>query len=394
MTDDDFSYIRANIKGLEVADLTMAETKAVPKYGLQSMTKLRKCWLGPAFETIDVQAFCYDAALEEIDLANAKSIGKWAFYGCTSLRAIDIPESVTTLGPQVFQKCSNLTTVTLHEGLTTLSEYSFYSCGVTELQIPSTVTKIPAQCFMSCPKLRQVTILGGSSIGESAFSSCYLLEQVSMPDGVSSIGDNAFFACHSLESFIAPASLTVIGKRVFQYCKSLSVALLHDNITTIDERAFADCLSLKEITMADRQPRWPTGLQTLGNGAFENCSGLETAYLNSTKITKIPTNAFINCRNLNTVKLPAGLTEVGNYSFMRTGIEEIETPATVTSLGINAFRDCHSLTLFTCRAETAPTFNATFHPFDSSFKTNCTLKCPKDSDYSAYESYFNKRINL
>ena len=106
------------------------------------------------------------------------SIGKWAFYGCSSLTSIAIPDSVTSINNSAFQHCSNLTSVT----------------------IPDSVT----------------------SIGDSAFSYCRGLTSVTIPDSVTSIGDEAFYNCSSLTSINIPDSVTLIGQYAFRDCSSLT----------------------------------------------------------------------------------------------------------------------------------------------------------------------------
>ena len=65
--------------------------------------------------------------------------------------------------------------------------------------------------------------LGNSvtSIGASAFSSCYNLASINIPDGVTSIGANAFQYCHSLASVNIPESVTSIDSYAFYNCYSL-----------------------------------------------------------------------------------------------------------------------------------------------------------------------------
>ncbi len=116
-----------------------------------------------------------------IDGKSVTSIGDEAFYNCTSLTSVTIPDSVTSIGMDAFSYCTSLTSVT----------------------IPDSVTSIGAWAFSECTSLTSVTIPDSvSSIGESAFSECTSLTSVTIPDSVTSIGVNAFKNCTSLKEVI------------------------------------------------------------------------------------------------------------------------------------------------------------------------------------------------
>ena len=48
------------------------------------------------------------------------SIGEWAFYYCSSLTSVTIPNSVTTIGNYAFNECTSLTSVTIPNSVTTI----------------------------------------------------------------------------------------------------------------------------------------------------------------------------------------------------------------------------------------------------------------------------------
>ena len=101
-------------------------------------------------------------------------IGNEAFYDCTSLTSVIIPNSVTSIEDGAFWNCTSLTSVTIPDG----------------------VTEIGARAFCWCTSLTSVTIPDSvTSIGEYAFSGCTSLPSVTIPNSVTSIGDNAFCDC-------------------------------------------------------------------------------------------------------------------------------------------------------------------------------------------------------
>lgn len=129
------------------------------------------------------------------------SIGEYAFYECTGLTSITIPDSVTSIEEGAFNECSGLTSITMPDG----------------------VTSIAAVAFMGCSSLKNVIIPDGvTSIGWDAFSNCSSLTSVTIPDGVTAIDGHAFFHCISLESITIPNDITSIGNCAFSGCSSLT----------------------------------------------------------------------------------------------------------------------------------------------------------------------------
>ena len=122
------------------------------------------------------------------------SIGEYAFYGCTSLAAIEIPSSVTSIGADAFDGCSRLAAVTLHDGLESIGNYAFYGCtSLTAIRIPGTV----------------------KTVGDNSFYGCSALASLELAEGVKELGSLAFQNCSALTQVTLPASLTKVGIDVF-----------------------------------------------------------------------------------------------------------------------------------------------------------------------------------
>ena len=117
--------------------------------------------------------------------------------------------------------------------------------------------------------------LDGTSIGEYAFSECYNLTSVIIPNSVTSIGVRAFYNCKGLTSITIPNSVTSIGERAFYNCKGLTSITIPNSVTSIGDGAFRDCTGLTSVTI-------PNSVTSIGGGAFYNCKGLTSITIEAT----------------------------------------------------------------------------------------------------------------
>ena len=177
------------------------------------------------------------------------SIGDRAFYNCSSLTSVTIPNSVTSIGRSAFYGCSSLTSVTIPNSVTSIGRSAFKGCsGLTSVTIPNSVKSIERFAFNGCSDLTSVTIPSSvTSIGYAAFSYCSSLTSVTIPNSITSIGESAFEGCSKITEIVFPSSVKTIGPNAFKNCNRLQIIHFAENIETINENAFANCPYLIEI---------------------------------------------------------------------------------------------------------------------------------------------------
>ena len=311
-------------------------------------------------------------------------VGEYAFFDCSRLTSVSIPNSVTSIGGNAFWRCIGLTDVTIPNGVSGIGGGAFMYCsGLTSVTIPNSVTSIGNSAFAYCSGLTSVTIPNSvTSIGNSAFAYCSGLTSVTIPNSVTSIGYSAFSGCSSLTSVTIPHSVTYIGDGAFSGCIALTSVTIPDSVTRIGGSvftdtgwwnnqedgilylnnwllgykgneingdikiqegtkyiagyAFAGCSGLTSVTI-------PGSVTTIGEYAFADCNGLSYVSIGNS-VTNIGNNAFFDCCGLTSVSIPYSVTDIGGMAFAGcTGLTSITIPNSVTNLGYNVFVDCSSL---------------------------------------------------
>lgn len=170
-------------------------------------------------------------------------------------------------------------------------------------------------------------------IGSKAFENCTGLKTVEIGDSVTNIDSRAFSGCTSLEKANLPSNLTYINSYIFEGCENLKSLTIPKSVTNANSGAFGGCSNCK-FTIEYGMTEIPS---SLFNGAEAKSISIPST------VTSIGTSAFSGLTIEQDIRLPEGLTYMGNYCFFGSNISEIEIPEGVTFIPQNGFQRCSDL---------------------------------------------------
>ena len=234
-----------------------------------------------------------------------------AFINCKTIKGLKFADGsgVTLIGDHAFKSCTNLKTIE---------------------NIPSTLNDIEKWCFEGTAlesvdlSNTQITIMK-----DGVFYNNKSLTSIQLPNKLENFWDNAFYGCKVLNNIVMPSTVVGIYNNVFEGCEALSNVTFNNSYTILGHHVFKNC-PLTAVT-------FPNTLTSIGEYAFENTK-LTTVDLSNTQITRLPNGSFYNCQQLNDVKLPIALTDIGERAFYKSAIASITFPSSLQKIDAWAFQ--------------------------------------------------------
>ncbi len=273
----------------------------IKSYAFNNNQVIEKVTLPETISEIEANAFS-SSSIKEINIPESvKKIGAAAFYFCDNLRSVIIPKTVKTIEEYafyntilVYTNCSdvsiwdenafddNLVYIYKDLDLTKIIKDDYFEYYIdntatllnyigeeSNIEIPTKVNnyqveKIGNSAFLQLDTLEEITISDSIIyIGDKAFRETSLTT-VEIPSSVKEIGIYAFSACESLEEVIFNEGLEIIKMSAFAACANLKVAILPNSLHTIEQYGFQNCLRIEKVFI-------PKSVTYVGDYAFYAC---------------------------------------------------------------------------------------------------------------------------
>lgn len=219
----------------------------------------------------------------------------------------------------------------------------------------------------------------------------YILQLLTVPDGVTTISSQAFCKYKKLTSATIPASVEKIQSDSFKYCEEMASFTIpaDSKLTTIGNEAFACCYKLESIFI-------PATVKTIDKMAFNICQSLKSVtFVEGSQLTEIPYFCFASNKALAAIEIPPLVTTLGESVFEGCAmLGNITFPVGVTSIGKRAFSGCTSLGTVTCLAETPPTLGETVFYGCSALTNIYVPSASVDAYKAAWSEYADKIVAI
>ncbi|MGM9868293.1 MAG: leucine-rich repeat protein [Sodaliphilus sp.] len=247
---------------------------------------------------------------------SVETIGDYAFYGCSGLKVLTLSSNLNTIGQYAFCGCSSLTELTLPPNLNTIGKCAFNGCtGLCSIVLPKSLKVLRSFAFQNCTALESVVFEdsinfyadnGFYGFENSVFAGCTSLKSVKLPKntpGNFEIPGFTFYECSSLKSIEFPANTFRLNYASFSHTglESLDFTTITSPVCWLSYYyTFSSCPNLKTVVANSNLKFDSSALYT-----FQNCQALESVTINGSgdDYTVICPDAFRFCPNLESVKV-------------------------------------------------------------------------------------------
>ena len=321
------------------------------------------------------------------------SIKNYTFANCGNLTSITIPEGVTSIGGSAFYNCTGLSSITIPESVTSIGSSAFYNMHIvifnSTTPLPTAYSGSNTEIFIVPDDAVAAYRTAWSSVDyritsksalnwkdvtcEAQPTSSYLAELIGVGNELDVVKLRIRGTINSYDMMVMRNKMknlreldltdaTIVTNTYpydsdtgvsqdnvypdFMKSKYLTNILLPKSITAIGDNALKSCNYIKEITI-------PDNVTSIGSEAFNACSRLSSINVSAnSKLQTIGVSAFQSTKGLKNADFSKAtlLESIGNSAFVGSAITSISLPASLKTIGNNAFKDCQALTAFASTA--------------------------------------------
>ena len=305
-------------------------------------------------------------------------LGSFAFYKCTSLVEVSLPESIGAFGSYCFAECSQLISLTIPSKVTVIPQGFCSGCKkITAINIPSDVTHINKNAFLTTGittltiptsvvyigteigNINHVTYEGSKTQWEKIeFGSYNNFEPTSRNTYAPAQAEGTFTNsqitwevecdyCLRITGFGDIPDFNLGTAPWYDYNTQIKEVVIERNITRIGNYAFYNLKNLKEFRSLgeDMVTHVAFSVKTIGESAFELCTALSTfPFSEMEQLESVGKYSFHSSGLSGDITFPDSLKCIEHGAFENTSINSVIIRKNVATIGQFAFNNCSKLT--------------------------------------------------
>ncbi len=304
---------------------------------------IKKVIIPYTVKEIAKNAFYNNPSIELIEIQTKgnqglEKIGVNAFYNCTNLREVILPETVKDVGQSAFENCTNLSNVVLSGNVTGLNALVFSNCtSLTSIDIPEGVSKLDSNLFSGCVNLYAVKIPSTvTSMSTTTFSGCIKLKNLdiseenksyAITDGVlmNATKTTLIFILDGSglienNTFTVPDGITSLSGNLLSNYSNVTKIIIPESVRNIDTAFFSSAISEIEISSNNKNYK-------VEDKVIYSKDGEELVYYFKDET--------------GTISIREGVTKIGSGGFSTkkaNNVTDITFPNSLTTLAENSIR--------------------------------------------------------